>query len=97
MSIDNEFNSLKDFIISVLEKHPETRNSDTALYVECCKELGAKTIDDINSLNLNIVSVHKTRQLIQNKFGLYPADETVKEFRNKRKWDIREYIGKIAN
>jgi hypothetical protein len=97
VTVDKEFNSLKDFVESVLERYPETRNSDTLLYTQCCRELGAKTIEDINKINLNVISIHKIRQVIQNKEGKYLPDEKVKEMRNKRKWDIREYMRKIAN
>ncbi|MGX1902014.1 hypothetical protein ACT3HK_11775 [Thermolongibacillus altinsuensis] len=95
MSIQKEFNSLKSFVSSVLEKYPETRNSDTRLYIQCCRELGAKTLSDIEKLNLNIVSIHKIRQIIQNKEGKWQATEVIKEKRNQRRWDIREYMGKI--
>jgi hypothetical protein len=97
VSVDKEFNSLKDFVESVLEKYPQVRNSDTKLYIQCCRELGAKTIDDLYKLNLNIVSVHKVRQIIQNKEGKWLPDEKVRENRNKRRWDIREYMRKVAN
>lgn len=96
-TVAQEFNSLKDFVSSVLEKYPETRNNDTVLYTQCCRELGAKTIDDLNRLNLNIVSVHKVRQIIQNKEGKWLPDEKVRENRNKRRWDIKEYMSRIAN
>jgi hypothetical protein len=97
VSVHKEFNSLKDFVSSVLEKYPETRNSDTKLYIQCCRELGAKTLADIEKLNLNIVTVHKVRQIIQNKEGKWQANEVVKEKRNQRRWDIKEYMNKIAN
>jgi hypothetical protein len=97
VSIDKEFNSLKDFVESVLEKYPQARNNDTFLYTQCCRELGAKTIDDLNRLNLSVVSVHKVRQIIQNKEGKWLPDEKVRENRNKRRWDIKEYMNKIAN
>lgn len=65
-SINKEFKSYRDLIETVMKEIPETRESDTLLYLECCRRLGAETIDEMKALGLNIITVHKTRQQIQN-------------------------------
>ncbi|MEC1725871.1 hypothetical protein P9E34_14225 [Schinkia azotoformans] len=95
MTVTSEFNTLKDFLIDIMTRFPETRDSDTQLYIRSCRELGAKSLDDIERINLSIVSLHKTRQLITNKLGLCKPSEQVTEGRSKRNFDIREYMGKV--
>lgn len=92
MSVSKEFNRTKDLVESVLANHPETRGSDTKLYIQCCKELGARTLDDLNNVGLNIITIHKTRQVIQNKEGKYKAGESIQQARQQRSIDVREYM-----
>ncbi|WP_243357262.1 hypothetical protein [Bacillus litorisediminis] len=97
MSIETEFKTVKQLVEHVLEQYPETRDNDTLLYTQCAKELGAETIEDLNNINLNIISVHKLRQVIQNKEGKWKASEKTQKVRNKRRIEIRDYMRKIAN
>ena len=92
MSITEEFSSVKDLVSNILESNPHTRNSDTYLYQECCKKLGAKTVDDISKIDLNMITVHKARQVIQNKEGKYSPDENVRNVRSIRAEEIRDYM-----
>jgi hypothetical protein len=92
VGVIEEFKNTKQFISYVLEHYPDTRNSDTKLYVQCCKLMGAETLDDITDINLNIVTVHKTRQMIQNKEGKFPPDPKIKQMRDEREDEIRNYM-----
>ena len=92
MNEEKEFNTVKELAEYVLENNPKTRNSDTVLYVEICKLLGAKSIDDIPKIGLNMVTVHKVRQVIQNKDGKYLPDEVTKEIRKARNSSIKTYM-----
>lgn len=92
MNVSHEFNTVKQLAEHVLANNPDTRNSDTLLYIEMCKEMGAKTIDDIPKLGLNVITVHKIRQVIQNKEGNYLPTILVKEVRNARNKEIRDYM-----
>lgn len=94
-SVANEFNTLRDFLIEIMNEYPETRNNDTLLYTTCCKKLGCNSINDIEELGLSVISIHKTRQLIQNKLGFCQPSDKVKELRNQRKFDIKQYMGKV--
>lgn len=96
MPIENEFKTVRELVLHTLEKYPETRNSDTKLYIRCLQELGAETLDDVESINLNMISVHKIRQKVQNKEGLFKPDKYVKELRNQRRKEIRELMKKSS-
>lgn len=95
-SVKEEFGSLRKMVLTILESNPATRNNDTLLFAECCKVLGAETLDEALSCGVNSISVHKLRQKIQNSEGLYKADETVQEYRKERQKDIKQYM-KEAN
>jgi hypothetical protein len=92
MGTIEEFKNTKAFVTYVLEHYPDTRNSDNKLYVQCCKLLGAETMDDIQDLNLSIVTVHKVRQKIQNKEGKFLPDDNVKVVREQREVEVRDYM-----
>lgn len=95
MSIKKEFDTVKQLAEYVLSVNKEARNSDTVLYAEMCKMLGAKTVDDISKIGLNMITVHKIRQVIQNKEGKYLPDENVKEIRRGRSLAIKDYMAKL--
>ena len=90
--VSEEFGTLKQYLYYIMEKYPETRNSDNVLYFTILQEMGAHTLEEAKSLNINLISIHKVRQVIQNKEGLYLADTEVKSNRWKRSSEIREYM-----
>lgn len=92
MSVLQEFKTTKQLVLHVLEHYPETRNSDNKLYIQAAKLLGANTLDDLNKIKLNLISVHKLRQQIQNKDGLFPATDEIKYIRNEREKEIKKYM-----
>lgn len=92
----DELNTVKELVEDVLAKDVLSRGNDTRLYVECCKELGCETIDDIESINLSIISVHKLRQAIQNKEGNYKPSEEVLANRSRRRVPIKEYMARLG-
>lgn len=92
MSVKKEMETVKQLVEHILESKPKTRNSDTLLYLEACKYLGAETLDDIETINLNVISIHKIRQIIQNKEGRFLPDENIKTERANRRWEIRDWI-----
>lgn len=87
-----ELNSVKKLVLRVLEQYPETRNSDNKLYIQCAKELGAETIDDLMGINLNIISVHKVRQKIQNRDGMFLPNKEVAEERSERQMSFKDWM-----
>ena len=90
--VRQEFDTLKHYLYDVMERHPETRNSDNILYFTILQEMGAHTLEEAKSLNVNLISIHKIRQVIQNKEGLYPPARDIKNVRNHRADEIREYM-----
>jgi hypothetical protein len=92
MNTKAELNSVKKLVLHVLENYPETRNSDTNLYIQCAKELGAYTVDDLMRIKLNIISIHKVRQRIQNHDGMYLPTEDVKQARVERQMSFKEFM-----
>lgn len=79
-----------------MEKHPDTRANDTLLYVKCLEHLGAITLKDMQKMDLSIISVHKLRQMIQNKEGKFKADDKVQKARHKRASEVREYMKRVG-
>jgi hypothetical protein len=92
MNTKSELNSVKKLVLRVLEHYPETRNSDNKLYMQCAKELGAKTIDDLMEIKLNLITLHKCRQKIQNKDGMYLPDKEVAEARYERQLEFKDWM-----
>jgi hypothetical protein len=95
MNTKSELNSVKKLVLHVLENYPETRDSDTKLYIQCVKELGATTLDDLERINLSIVSVHKVRQPIQNKLGLFKPTKKVKEKREQLQLEFKDWMVQV--
>jgi hypothetical protein len=92
MDTRSELNNTTKLVMRVLEQYPETRNSDNKLYIQCAKELGAYTVDDLMGIKLNIISIHKIRQLIQNRDGMYLPTEDVKQARVERQMSFKEFM-----
>lgn len=92
MDVKKELDTIKDLVKYVLKNNIDTRDNDTKLYLECCKLLGCNTLDDVYRLNLSIVSVHKIRQVIQNKEKLYEPSPSIKKIRKSRRTKIRDYM-----
>lgn len=96
LNTKSELNSVKKLVLRVLEQYPETRNSDTKLYLQCAREMGARTFEDLERINLNIISVHKARQPIQNKLGLFKPSKQVEEKRLEKQMDMKEYFADFS-
>lgn len=92
MNTKRELSSVKKLVLRILEQYPATRNSDNKLYIQCAKELGAKTLDDLETIGLNLISVHKARQVVQNKLHMFLPDKKVAEIRLDRQMDFKEWM-----
>ncbi|OME54091.1 hypothetical protein BSK59_16045 [Paenibacillus odorifer] len=91
-----ELNTIKELVLHILKTNPETRSNDTLLYLECCKYLGATSLEDLSDLNLSIISVHKMRQSIQNKDKMFMPNEEALQNRKRRGYEIRQYMRKTS-
>lgn len=92
MNTLQEYKTVKQLVLKVLEKYPETRDNDTLLYLQCCQELGAIDINQMKILNLSIVTCHKLRQVIQNKDGLFKPSDKAKKIRLQKQQEIKSYM-----
>jgi hypothetical protein len=92
MDINQEFKSVKSLVLFILEHYPETRSNDNKLFVKCAEVFGAKTLKDLEDINLNLISVYKVRQLIQNKENKFLPDLKVIENRKKRQSEIHDFV-----
>lgn len=92
MNVQNEMNTVKDLVMSILSEDLYARNDDTYLYQKCCEKLGGKQISDITKIGLSVVTVHKIRQKIQNQEKKFLPTEEVKNKRKKRSIEIRDYM-----
>jgi hypothetical protein len=59
--------------------------------------LGAKTTEHLKEIPINIISIHKARQIIQNKEGKYLPDENIQKVRKQRDKEFKAYLQKIKN
>lgn len=83
--IRNEYGSIKRLVETSLEQQPELRDlDDTKLYFAILRRLGIKTLSQAELANVSIVTVHKTRQIIQNKERKLQASENTKEIREEK-------------
>ena len=92
--IKEEFGSVKALVMKILRDFPETRNSDNVLLCQICETLGMTKISELRDSPINIISIHKTRQRVQNTLGLYQAPKEVQELREERAEVIKDMMGK---
>ncbi|MEC1786072.1 hypothetical protein [Schinkia azotoformans] len=94
MTVVSEFNTVKKLVLHVLENYPETRNNDNKLFVRCAEILGINSLSGFENMDLNLISVYKLRQKIQNQENLYMPTENVRVLRKERQKGIKEYMSK---
>lgn len=99
-----DLNSTKALVQSILEKNPQTRNSDSYLYLCVLNVIAEKRNLDLSKLsvpqfllNLRISpfppfeSVRRTRQKLQREFPHLSACEVVSEYRAENEAVFREF------
>lgn len=91
-SVNAEFTSLRKLVEHTMEKYPHTRNSDTALFCQCYRELGIHTLDEIEASGISIHHVDRLRRVIQNKEGKFLPDKEVLKGRRIREQEVRAYM-----
>lgn len=87
---------------SELVKHPQTRNSDTDLYISICERLNPGVTDRFSfayvlknrrDLGLpNLESVGRCRRKLQEHNPLLRADKAVDDLRYEEWKEVREYV-----
>jgi hypothetical protein len=92
MDTKQEFKTTTELVKYILEHYPETRSSDNKLFIKCAQYKGAKTLSDLENIKLNLITIHKVRQVVQNKEGLFLPSEDVLEVRKERAKEVKEYM-----
>lgn len=93
--IRTEFKTMENLVESVLEEEPKARSNDVYLYVLCCVALGADDLHDVIDLNLNMMTCHRVRRVIQNDQKILRPSKATQENRKNRKDDIEYYFTEI--
>lgn len=90
--IETEFKTMEELVEFVMEESVDSRSNDVVLYVMCCITLGAEDMYDIIDLNLNMMTCHRVRRIIQNEQNRLLPSESVQNKRKKREKDIEYYL-----
>lgn len=90
-SVRKEFRRVNQLVSHILTHYPETRSNDNKLYIECARYLGAETLKDLETTDLNMVTVNKERQKL-NREGKFLPPRDVVELRRKRGGEVKQYM-----
>jgi hypothetical protein len=77
----------------VLSEYPETRNNDSALFLQVCRKLGFTTFEEMK--NVPVLTVTRARQHIQNELGRWKPDEEIKKLRKDRQIQFKKYMAQL--
>lgn len=72
-----------DLVMYVLENYEDSRSSDNKLLCKICELMGIEKVKDLYDSNISIITIHKARQKIQNKLGMFNPDESVMSERRR--------------
>lgn len=99
-----ELTTTSELVKNILEKYPETRNSDNILYIKVCSTIGQENGIDINKISMPYLlmnlkelkmpvfeTVRRTRQKIQAEFPHLSADADVEAQRMLNEETYRQY------
>ena len=104
MNKANELKTTKGLVKTILTNYPQTRNSDSLLYLKVLQRIAG--VNDINLENITIPtflsglnkspfpqfeSVRRARQKLQAEFTELSANEEVQEFRDENEVAFREF------
>lgn len=94
-----EYLKSKVVVEEMLREHPETRNSDQILHLRVFEKFGLILTPEQRSkflkMPVNFASLGRSRRIIQNKEGRYPANvETIKARRREREAMHDEVLSK---
>lgn len=104
MSKAKELKTTKGLVKAILTDIPQTRNSDSLLYLKVLQRIAGE--NDINLEKISVPaflvklsdspfpcfeSVRRSRQQLQRELPELSADETVQEFRGQNEVEFREF------
>lgn len=94
-----EFKQTRLLVKSILERYPQTRNSDNALYIKVVSEINpqannrpfADVLSNLEELGLPCFeTVRRTRQKLQQEYPKLGACDKVQDFRTEREEKFRK-------
>lgn len=86
MSKAKELNTTTNLVKGILQRFPETRNSDNYLYFRVCAEVGKQKNVDIHQMSMPLFFLH------MKDYG-FPGFETVRRTRQKLQATYPELAG----
>lgn len=103
MALLKKLRTVKDRVLYILDKYPETRNNDLYLwliYVRLFEPELSKYIKfipyDVLEKSISFETIRRLRQKIQNDLGLYPpTDPKVLRRRRRKAEAMRKVINKV--
>lgn len=99
--MNKQFKQVKHLVTLILERYPDTRNSDSLLYLAVIEAIGKGNTDKpIKDILLNLEelglpcfeTVRRTRQKIQAERKDLQAAEKVQDYRTERELLFREFF-----
>lgn len=96
MDVEQEFESVRNVVKSLLETEPKCRNSDKWLIIETLRQLGFKIYIDYNELERmpSFETIRRTRQKLQEEDDNLKADDEIQEYRDERQKLVKELMSK---
>lgn len=97
-----QFNKTTEIVKEILDKEPQTRNSDNALYIKVVEKINGTALDKpfwevmlgLEALGLPCFeTVRRTRQKVQAEHPELKPCEKVQDFRTGKEIEYREYFG----
>jgi hypothetical protein len=82
---------MRGLVKYVLDKYPNTHNSDTKLIVKICRVLGIKTLTDLYNSDLNIQSIPRLRRFLIEKKEV-DIDESITKARKDIAIHTKDYF-----
>lgn len=101
---DSHLANSEQKVAHILQKFPETRDSDTALCIRYWTMFQAKVLEQWQPLELEVLyeldrmeTIGRTRRMIQNDLGLFRGVEDIRRARNAKQMEIYEYLAAHRN
>lgn len=97
---DSRLGSIELKVAYLLQRYPETRESDVALCIRYWERFQADILERWRPLKLDVLyeldrvmSIVRSRQVIQNTLGLFRGLEDSQQYRLLFQRELREYLG----
>jgi hypothetical protein len=97
---DSRLATIEQKVAFLLQRYPETRESDVALCIRYWERFQADVLEKWRPLKLGVLydldrvmTIVRSRQIIQNTLGLFRGLEETEQFRLLYQRELREFLG----